>query len=312
MSQKIGDLLIAELANTDFDSDSLLVKLVGSRIGDRGEHEIHQLPQDLRYGNVLRATCMRHLGIGASLTEFLIASLPLSLASRRNIASIGGIAHTIYAVFDSLLDVSKCAPELFGEAPDFAEDEELRNKQQIVVRLVSLYFEKLRSFSSANKEIQSLTERAIRKLHQAELESAKPGDITRHAWWGKNALPIIVMGLPAWLLSTGESNISFTEHMLWLGRVGEFLGWVDDFADYEKDYASGQANRLNSVDRTCFQLFARKVSAKGKRVLERWDCRNKDPVLRSTFTVMVWTSLNMPEVVSGSLPQAAGSGASGR
>jgi hypothetical protein len=290
VADAVGNLLLAELDKLGFAPDDLLTKLVGSRIGQRGEDEFQIVSARFPDVGDVRPMFTHHLGIGASMTEFLIAGLALHSAMRAQVASLGGIAHTIYALFDSLLDVSGCVPELFSNQSPvvFGAD---THKQELLIRLVGLYFERLNSMSGQATKIRALLERTIHKLHKAELESSAPGEITRQAWWRKNALPLVVMALPGWLFATDLSNIRFTEHLLWLCRVGDFLGWLDDFSDFEKDSASGQANRLKQYDPTLFPNLARQAAIRGQRALQLWDLRNSNPLARNTFTVIAWTSL---------------------
>jgi hypothetical protein len=287
----IADLLIEELAAVGFAPDSLLIKLVASRIADRGRCEFALLPDRFHEVGPWRSKCTYHLGIGASLTEFLIAGLELQQTIRLELASLGAIAHTIYAIFDTLLDVSGSVPKLFSEQPEFSANPEIRYGQGILLDLVNLYFEKLNALPSQRAGIRMLIERTIRKLYAAELETATPSEITRKAWWRKNALSIFVMALPAWLSAGEGSNIGFTAHMMWLGRVGEFLGWVDDFSDFERDGESGQTNRLRWLNRSAIQVCAKRTALRGQRAFEVWNSRNSQSAFQNTFRVMVWTSL---------------------
>ena len=290
----VAQSLTAELAAIGFMPESLGIKLVGARIADRAECEFERLSQNIAPPKRWRALCVHHLGIGASFTEFLIAGLPLEREFKSKVASLGGIAHTIYALFDALLDVSQAPPVLFAGDPRFAADPEIRGKQELVVSLVNLYFQKLSLLSGAPR-IHALLERVIRRLHEAELRSAMPRQIERKTWWRKNALPIVVMGLPAWLSTPPESKIRFAEHIMWLGRVGEFLGWLDDFSDYERDGASGHANRLRLENSVSIEAHARRAAAMARRILGFWDSRNGISPARDTFTVIAWTWLTAPE-----------------
>jgi hypothetical protein len=294
MAYAVANLLIAELDKPGFAPDLLLMKLVGSRMAQRGEDEFQALSVCFPDVGHVRPIFTHHLGIGASLTEFLTAGLSLQPVVRAQVASLGGIAHTIYALFDSLLDSSGYVPELF-EKQSLSTAGDI-HKQELLIRLVKLYFERLDSISAKTDGKRALLERTIHKLHRAELESSAPGEITRRAWWRKNALPIVVMALPGWLSAGDRSNIRFTEHLFWLGRVGEFLGWLDDFSDFEKDSASGQANRLKRYDRSLFPDLAHQTAIRGERVLQLWDARNTNPAARNTFTVIAWTSLAQPKL----------------
>jgi len=310
MLTAVAQTLAAELAATGFMPDPLGVKLVGARIADRGEYEFARLSQAIVPPQCLRAVCAHHLGIGASFTEFLAGGLPLDREFGSEVASLGGIAHTIFALFDALLDVSECAPELFGGDTRFAADPTIRSEQELVVRLVELYFHKLGMLCSGASRVRALLERTIHKLYAAEIQSALRGEIGWKTWWRKNALPIVVMGLPAWFFIPRNSKIEFVEHMLWLGRVGEFLGWLDDFSDYERDCASGHANRLRLQDEVSIKPCARRVAARGQRVLRYWDLHNEVSPARDTFTVVAWKWLAIPEFnlpPSPSAPDASGS-----
>jgi hypothetical protein len=311
MPHAVAEFLAAELAQIGLEPEPLLTKLVASRIADRGDSEFESLAVRFRDVGALRSKCRYHLGIGASLTEFLIGGLSSKQEFQLQVASLGGIAHTIYALFDSLLDVSGCVPELFTSRPEWSADPKIRTQQEFVTDLVRFYFQKLDGLSFEGSPVRAFIERAIHKLYAAELQSAVPGEIERKAWWRKNALPIIVMALPAWFSAQEGSNMRFTEHLMWLGRVGEFLGWLDDFSDSEKDQAAGQANRLNALGRSFIQVLARKVAIKGQRVLQFWDSRNSDIALRNTFTVIVWTSLAPPAPESHRELPAAAAGVSG-
>jgi hypothetical protein len=228
------------------------------------------------------------MGVGTSFTAFLIRGIPLSPELVSAVASLGGIAHTIYALFDSLLDTSGAAPRLFSELPLLSEDTLTRSRQKAVLDLVDLYFRQIRSLCPEDSPRYLLLRRTIQKLYKAELHSAASDKFCWSTWWRKNVLPIVVMGLPAWLSMPDEATITFAGHLRWLSRVGEFLGWLDDFADYEGDCASGQLNRLRFHEHGPIGKLARKVGAKGRRVLELWDSINDDSPARDTFTVIAW------------------------
>ncbi len=304
VSDPVGQRLSAELAAADFAPSPLLVKLVGSRIADRGASELDRVGLSGLQDEDLRRICIHHLGVGACFTEFLISSLKLPRDFRAKAASLGGLAHTIYAAFDSLLDFSQTVPDVFGDYRPLISDSEVSDKQTLVVTLVQRYFRALNALSSEGDKVRTLLDDAIRKLYDAELESAIKVDIRRRTWWRKNALPIVVMGLPGWFSPLKGSNISFSEQLFWLGRVGEFLGWVDDFSDYERDCASGQPNRLRNSSEDSIERLARQVAAKGRRVLAAWDLRNALSAPRDVFTVIVWGWLANPSCEAPHNPPA--------
>jgi hypothetical protein len=285
--------------------DPLCVKLVSARMADRGREELERLPSGIASLPKLQNACAYHLGVGASFTEFLLGGVPLKREFKSEIASLGAIAHTIFALFDALLDSSQGVPVLFGDNPQIASDPDVRAKQELVIKLVDRYFKTVNVLSSGAPRVRSLLESAIRRLYEAELQSAVAQPIRPTTWWRKNALPIVVMGLPAWLSNCQGGKMTLPANLLWLGRVGEFLGWLDDFADYETDRASGQANRLLLDRETSIEERARKVAHKGRGVLLAWDARNNVSPLRDTFTVIVWTWMADPKSDSVHHPSSA-------
>jgi hypothetical protein len=282
-----------ELAGKGFMPNPLRAKLVGSRMALRGEQEFKSLAEAGGPSlDCFRALCTRCLGVGASLTAFLISGLPLDKRVRAEIETLGGIANTIVAVFDSLLDVSQSAPVLFAADPQFSDDASICASQKLVCNLVDLYFRKLDLLSTTAPRVRLLLERAIQRLYEAELRTAEPNRMQWSAWWRKNALLMIIMGLPAWLQMRDSDESEFAAHVMWLGRVGEFFGWLDDASDYELDQMTGGANWLRQRHESSIKECARRIAAKGQRVLSFWDARNSDSRARDTFTVIAWMWLN--------------------
>ncbi len=293
MLNAVAQCVAAELAARGFMTDPLCGKLVGARMADRGEREFQCLRKESVSLASFPAMCIHHLGVGASFTEFLICGLPLDRGLKSELATLGGIAHAIFAVFDALLDVSRCVPVLFGNNPQLSADSETCGKQQLVLDLVDLYFRKLDSLPATAPPVRRLLEQAIQRLYKAELRTADPNALRWSTWWRKNALPIVIMGLPAWLHMRESYQSEFAGHVLWLGRVGEFLGWLDDAADYERDASAGSANWLRLRHKSSIDDCARRIAAKGRLVLNSWDSRNADSPVRDTFTVIAWNWLSV-------------------
>lgn len=295
MLSSIVEKLAEELAAVGIAPDPLCEKLVGARIADRGEQEYQKLLEPIATNHVWLEIAEHHLGVGASLTDFLVSGIGLDTERRAEVASLGGLAHLIYAIFDSLLDRDGCAPALFGAKPPASSNPYLEPKQTFVIQLVEAYFERLDHSGLGTERARLLLEKAIRRLYQAEMDSAVPPASCRQVWWRKNALPIAVMGLPAWVGADSGRYIGLTEHVQWLVRVGEFFGWLDDFSDYEQDCASGDINRLTLEPAIPMDDLVKRVGQKGRRILEFWDARNRDSPARDTFKVLVWTWLTNQE-----------------
>lgn len=295
MLSPVARLLAAELAAAGLAPDSLTAKLVGARIVDRGEEEYRKLPESITAIGGWRRISMHHLGVGASLTDFLVSGVGMNPERRAEVASLGGIAHLIYALFDHLLDVEGCVPNLFSTSPATPPAQAVESKHLLVNQLVETYFKRLGPAATGMERVRVLLEKAIRRLHRAELQSARSPASFRQVWWRKNALPLAVMGMPAWLREASRRYIGFTEHVQWLVRVGEFFGWLDDFSDYQRDLASGHLNRLTLEHTVSVEALARRVGSKARRILFLWDSRNCDSPARDTFRVLVWTWLTNQE-----------------
>lgn len=296
MLSPVARVLAADLATAGFAPDSLCAKLVAARIADRGREEYRKLPESITASGVWRQTSVHHLGVGASLTDFLVSGIGLDRERRAEVATLGGTAHLIYAVFDSLLDNDGCVPDLFSETPAASLIPGMEAKHQFVKQLVEIYFKRLGPSVDGPEHFRSLLEKAIRRLYQAELQSVSPPASFRQVWWRKNALPIAVMGMPAWLPPVSRRYIGFTEHVQWLVRVGEFFGWLDDFADYDRDETSGHLNRLRLERVISVESLAKRVGDKARRIMYLWDSRNRDSPARDTYRVLVWTWLTNLEI----------------
>lgn len=303
MLEEVRAVLMGELEAAGFRPDPLVVKLVAARMRGRGVAELAALFRQLRPRRNERAMCAYHLGTGASLTEFLVAGLGLDRPQTAAVATLGAIAHLIFACFDRLLDTADVPPEMLRGFDPTAPGHVTRAADPLLPRLVSLYWQRLDALAPREQTHRQLLERAIRRLYEAELASAPGAGLLQHSpwrrrkvWWRKNALPLLVMGLPGWLLRAGGRNIECKGHLLWLGRVGEFFGWLDDFCDFESDSLSGQLNRLALEPARKPLAMARMTGAKGRFVLRLWDARNPDSPLRDTFRVLSWTWLTNLEL----------------
>lgn len=307
MPQRLASVLAERLSEVGFAPEHLLAELVFARVHRRGRLEASQLPPEFEEVERLWPSITYLLGMGASLTEFLTAGVAADGALRGQMASLGGVANAMYGLCDWLLDTGHGVPKLFQDAPQCASERPPRTHQQLIVSLLNFYTRELWRLSSSKPEIAELTLRALKKLYVAEMQSTATSGITRSAWWRKSALPVFVIALPGWISSEAGRRISIAEHLRWLGKTGELIGWVDDFADYEDDCASGDANRLKALDRDSILRVATKVAEQGRQVLRDWDLHNEHVAARNTFLVMIWSWLTVDPQNKG--PEAhAGSG----
>jgi hypothetical protein len=97
-------------------------------------------------------------------------------------------------------------------------------------------------------------------------------------WRRKSALPWVVMGMGGWSTEVGELR-----HLMWLYRLGCFLGRIDDAADVERDNAQGRLNTFAGLDNG--QVLA--IARNGRNLLRWWDKRCRDADTRSAFLYCV-------------------------
>jgi hypothetical protein len=228
-----------------------------------------------------RESAIRTLGVGAAISQFTIAPLDCEKRYREKVSGLGGLACFIVSTFDSLVDSGAPVPELLNGKES--------GIQEPLQRVVRLYFEELNSLPQKHVAIRVLIEKTIQRMHRAELDSLS-GRGSRSVWWRKNVLPFVVMSLPAWLANERAKGCAVERHLRWVGRMGEFLGWVDDCADLETDRKAGTINRLlETAESEPSTACVRRIARRGRRVLRDWDAMGGTPQDRDTLMVVAWS-----------------------
>jgi len=98
------------------------------------------------------------------------------------------------------------------------------------------------------------------------------GDAARQK---KTALPLVVLGLPAWLASPVCSPDCYARHRRWLYRIGKFIRWIDDAADLSSDESAGAPNLVRralarAASAGTGAMLARMIARRGRCLLEEW------------------------------------------
>lgn len=209
--------------------------------------------------------CIRIIGYGAAITEYMIASLRLPEQESFKAVELGALANFIVTYYDFYQDNSYsgkalAAPVfsaktsglgrrarglLFYLRGQFNPPEKLLN---IMVRHYFRFYRSLPYFKSRS-EVSKIVNRSIRLMYLAELEMGNDQHkLASQLMRRKNALPFVVMASPAWLLVDQFKKINYFYHLLWSYRMGDFIGKIDDLVDLEYDRRNSQPNQYASVE----------------------------------------------------------------
>jgi hypothetical protein len=281
-----GELRAAGVAVDPFTANRLV-----ARILVRGEQEFDQLRREMGHClDPFHQPMIRSLGTGASITEFAIAGVPFAREYLAHVTALGGLATLIVSAFDAILDHGGRVPELFPRKPQVVPARHNGSKVAVVQELVEVYYRRLDELPQSHQNVRAMLEKVIQRMYYSELRSITGAGISRTTWWRKNVLPFVVMGLPAWLAAPSFPVAVLQRHLMWLGRLGEFFGWLDDCLDYAEDSALGQANRIDVRLRSISEeSLARSIADQARRILTQWDRANEGSPIRSIFAVIVWT-----------------------
>jgi len=233
--------------------------------------------------------CVQSLGVGAALTEFAVSSVPVTAEGLSAVTGLGARAILMVSLFDSALDRGLPVPSLSPVDAAVRCSDNAGDSHPLIHRAVNLYLDRLAALPRNRPHLKHLVQRAIERMYAAELESAAGPKIPRRSWWRKNVLPVVILGVPAWIFADACPPRQFRRHLAWLCRLGEFLGWLDDCVDYHDDLQYRHANRIDSRLRSMsrFQLV-RNIAGQANRLLSEWDVANPTAPMRDYFAVLVW------------------------
>jgi hypothetical protein len=280
---ELASILASELIAAGITIGQADKDLSAGRILARGEREFQQIKREIgidltRY----RRACVRSLGTGAALAEFAIAEVPMAREERRSVTALGGLAILMVSAFDAALDGGVSVPPVFPrQTPPYPS---------LIHHTVDLYYRRLAALPQTLPQVNDMVEKAIARMYVAELQSVGTPHISRSVWWRKNVLPIALLGLPAWMAADSFSAGDFRRHFVWLCRLGEFFGWLDDCVDYTRDLAAGHANRIEVRLRSMSpSRLAGRIASQARWILSQWDAVNPASWVRNYFAVIVWT-----------------------
>ncbi len=285
------ELLRKELTDAGIVADAERRRVITGAITNRGWAEFDQLCGDVGLPmECVERSVVASLGMGAAVTEFATAGIGLAPEFAGRVAALGALSNVIVSAFDAIVDAGGAPPQIDLGGTVQPEGRHGNLKRRILARLVELYYRRLNALPQENVEVRSLIDRSIRRMYAAELQSAGRKSGGRSVWWRKNVLPFVVTAAPGWLTIPRWTPERFLQHLRWLCRLGEFLGWVDDCVDLSRDESLGQSNRVGWYLASGSEAgLARRVAAQGHRILREWDAANGPSPVRDTFAVIVWS-----------------------
>jgi len=265
-------------------------KRLTAELWARGSRDYERLQQEIGIDITdFKRPCIQSLGIGAAFTEMAVSGVPLTAEGLATVTALGGLAVLMVSAFDSALDAGVEIPALFPLDGDVECGGCGERKPSLIRSAVNLYFKRLAALPQTRPQVRRVVEKSIERMYAAELESVAGPKITRQSWYRKNALPIAILGIPAWMVADACPDKQFRRHLAWLCRLGEFFGWLDDCVDYDQDLANAHANRIDFRLQTMPQSrLVHTIVGQAKRILSQWDVVDPACPAREYFAVIVW------------------------
>ncbi|GBE56284.1 hypothetical protein BMS3Bbin16_00484 [archaeon BMS3Bbin16] len=242
--------------------------------------------------------CIRVLGFGRALTEYLVAPLNIPSNLKEQIVTVGVISNLYGSIYDHLIDAGLNNKLVLPRWALHSIVYEKRGLRLTVLRKIGP--STLRFIQTlVEHNIQILTELPYYKKHSEITESIKElylqlydaeietiqktrSHISEDTLKNKTILFYLIGGLYTWLCIPQIHQDRFEWHIKWVRQFGEFIAWMDDAVDLAEDISTGQPNLLlfpeNTVgvneqkDRAMVQMIAEK----GKQMITEWQLNTKD------------------------------------
>jgi hypothetical protein len=252
----------------------------------------------------------RIIGFGAMLTEFS-ASYLCTEEKKQELVRLGALFNLIAALYDFYLDHPVVGEKLALDRATLLLA--LRNKQRpatdaklimpsatlrerVMMRLIQHYLQRLHALSAHDVQPQHARtfEKLILQMFDAQNATVQNNVIPAHLVMRKSALSIVALGFPVWMSGVTNSACTYFSHLRWMYQLGDFISWVDDFADFEQDRDAGLPNRLLSDSLYPYER-AQRVAQLGREILtfrENLSIRDERSVLiNKLFTKYIYNWL---------------------
>ncbi len=258
---------------------------VRSRTVEFGRAEWSRLA-DCRLIGVKPSQARRLLGVGFALTEFLAAPV-LGATPAIEICSLGALVNLMAVLCDGYLDAGVPMAEILADSCQ---------TDPPVSALLKIYKRQLQALQP-DPALRSLAEKLLRSMIAAEAETViLRQSLPYKLWLRKSAFPMMLMGLPAWVVPHSRSaTLQRVRHIRWLAKVGRFLGAIDDAADYPADVANHHPNYFQLQPSVHQTDIGTKIARWCEDILREWDSlvinAPEADVMRATFLNVTWAWL---------------------
>lgn len=223
----------------------------------------------------------RIIGFGSMLTEFSAAFL-CGEPKKRDLVQLGALFNLIAALYDYFLDhplqgeTFLLKRETLLQAVRDKDETGLQAlaqtgtlRERVIARLILRYLGQLQALTSPQTPIQYVQtfRKLILRMFDAQNATVQNNVIPAHLVMRKSALSIVALGFPVWMSGVTNPACMYFSHLRWMYQVGDFISWVDDFADFEQDRDTGLPNRLLSDPLYPYER-AQRVAQLGLKVLK--------------------------------------------
>lgn len=298
-----------ELEKSGLIPDSSSYKTVRSIITEFGTEEADNLQKELGSRGFDRIISTLHtkypkedliriLGFGHAITLYLVLPVTRYQRIKKETIELGARANLIVSLFDHMVDSGKRISRVLSEK----DLESMIDKREMKINgilssytnpekwtmtvLISSYLKKLNNLNPDPGNILHLQISLIRSMFMAELNTLNKAEENPLLLRRKTALPFMVMGIPSWFdrHDTGSFN-GYYAHLIWLYRLGLFIGAIDDIIDIHEDIRNNHPNQFKKyyttqeADLLSGELL--KIISAGRTIKETWDKKvsGNDPCL---------------------------------
>jgi|GEM_PF-5922374 len=267
-----------------------IIKIVGYKTW---KNVLNRLP-----GNLPEEDCIRVLGFGRALTEYLIAPLDVPSDLKEKIVTIGVISNLLGSIYDHLIDAglnnNLALPRWILHSIAYEKNglklAVLRKIGPTTLRFILTLVEYNKQiltelpYYKTHDEITELIKQSVLQMYDAENETINKNSklVSEDTLKNKSTLPYVIRGLPAWLCTPQIPKDRFDWHINWMHQFGDFFAWIDDAVDLADDISEGQPNLLlfpeNTVgrDEQKDSALAQTIAEKGKQMITEWQKNTKD------------------------------------
>ena len=258
------------------------------------------------------ADLVRIAGFGSAITEFSTGFL-CNQKQREELSALGALFNLIAALYDYFLD------HPLHDEPFVLKRETLvqavRNnngtglqslahtgtlRERVMAQLILRYLGQLQKLTSPHTPahcMQTFGKLIVRMFDAQNATVQNNVTIPAYLAMRKSALSIVALGFPVWLAGVQHPACTYFAHLRWMYSLGDFISWVNDFADFEQDRDAGAVNRLLADTAVYPYERALRVAQLGQQIMKfRENLRVDDKrsaLINNLFTKYIYNWLKL-------------------